>query len=262
MEDKNARTMVRSEFSDDGPLPPGLLIQLKFLSGPKAGTEEKLYKRNTVMGRSEGDIHLNDNASSRKHASIIYDDGHFSITDLGSTNGTSLNGAGVFEAYLNHNDEITIGETVIRVEIQQLSKSASWAYQDTADAPGAGQESEDNETTNVQLDRKDPLGGALAPGMKIGLQVSEGLDNGLKLLCEKRGTLIGRGTADFALHDLDVSRKHACIEVMGPDRVIIKDLRSKNGTFLNGKWTTVGNLKHGDTIKIGKTIIKVFLQLK
>lgn len=257
------RTQFRTEYDDAGPLPPGLLIQLTFLAGPLQGKVEKLYKRNTYLGRSEGDIVLKDNAASKKHALIGFEGGRVFVRDLDSTNGTLLNGGRVWEAFVNSLDEITIGETVIKVEIKQVSASASWANLGMEETPTAG-EPASGEITVVPTDRDstDPLGKPLPKGVKGGLQVSSGLDAGLRHVIKKRGTVIGRVGADFELHDLSVSRKHASIEFMSEDRVILKDLRSGNGTFLNDRWTSVANLGNGDVIKVGNTVITFYLSVK
>jgi len=253
-------TIVRTEFDDDGPLPPGLLVELSFLTGPLQGKKEKLFKRSTSIGRKEGDIVLNDNAVSGKHALIGFDGGRIFVQDLGSTNGTMLNGGQVWEAFINSGDEITVGQTVMKVLIKQLAASASWADHGMEDAgPDASPASNEPTQEMEEWKSKDPLDNPLPHGVKIGLQVTMGLDSGLKHLVKKRGTTIGRAGADLEVHDLNVSRKHATIEVMSPDRIIVKDLRSTNGTFLNEKWITVGNLKNGDIIKIGNTQIKIFL---
>ncbi len=257
------KTIIRTDFDEGGPLPPGLLVQLTFLSGPLQGKVEKLYKRQTVLGRSSGDIVINDTAISKEHVMIGFEDGRLFVRDMNSTNGTLLNGGQVWEAFLNNNDEVTLGSTVIRVEIRQTAASASWADLGMVDsAPKQGVSSGGD--TNPMQDRagKNPLDGPAPPGAKAGLQVTVGLDAGLKFVLRKRGTIIGRGeNADVDLTDMNVSRNHASIEFMSPERVIIKDMRSMNGTFLNGRWISVSNLTHGDVIKVGNTEIKVFLQL-
>jgi signal transduction histidine kinase len=55
---------------------------------------------------------------------------------------------------------------------------------------------------------------------------------------------------DIVILDQSLSRHHAKIDV-GPDRVRITDLESRNGTFLNGKKVHEGVLTHGDLIKWG-----------
>ncbi|HSE39431.1 MAG TPA: ATP-binding protein [Acidobacteriota bacterium] len=55
---------------------------------------------------------------------------------------------------------------------------------------------------------------------------------------------------DIVILDQSLSRHHARIDV-GPNRVRIIDLQSRNGTWLNGKKVEEGVLTHGDSIKWG-----------
>jgi len=255
-----SETIVRTEFDDDGPLPPGLLAQLSFIAGPLQGKVMKLDKRTTTLGRNKGDVILNDNAASGEHAIIGFDGGRFFVRDLNSTNGTMLNGGQVWEGFLNSGDEITAGASVMRIDIKQSASSASWADLGMEDAPPDAMETSGDVTQPLpELAGKDPLSGPLPPGVKAGMQVVAGLDSGTKHIIKKRGTLIGRVDVDLELHDLTISRRHASIEFMSKDRIVVKDLRSKNGTFLNDKWVTIGNLGNGDVIKIGNTLIKIFI---
>jgi pSer/pThr/pTyr-binding forkhead associated (FHA) protein len=253
----NDRTMIRDEFSEDGPLPPGLELKLTFIAGPLQGKSFQVVSRKTTIGRSSGEIVLNDSAVSKEHALILFDGGHFLVRDLESTNGTYLNGGQVWESFLNKNDEITVGNSVIKVDIRQTASSASWADLGMDNEPAA-----DADITNAQAERegKDPLLQALFPDVKAAIQVVEGVDAGKSLIFKTRGIVIGRGKADLELNDMDVSRKHASIEFMTPERVILKDLRSMNGTFVNGRWTTVGNLANADVIKIGKTTLHFYVK--
>src|SRR6185295_8817556 len=65
-----------------------------------------------VIGRSEvADVVLDEPAASRLHARLIVADGEIRIADLGSRNGTRVNGAAVEGAVvLGRGDEIAIGE--------------------------------------------------------------------------------------------------------------------------------------------------------
>lgn len=254
-------TIVRSEFDDQGPLPPGILIELNFLTGPIAGQKYKLYKRKTLIGRREGDIVINDTSISGSHALFSFENGQLLVQDQNSTNGTKLNGGQVWEAVVSNEDEVTMGETVIRVKIQQKAASASWADMGMEDAIEDQVEDSDEDTQPLMgFDEGTPLERPLPEGVKCGIQVVAGDDAGKKLLFKKRGVTIGRKDADFTLSDINVSRKHASIEILSAERVIVKDLRSKNGTYVNDKWVTVNNLKHGDVIRVGSTEIKLFLQ--
>ncbi|MEX1045800.1 MAG: DUF3662 and FHA domain-containing protein [Actinomycetota bacterium] len=71
-----------------------------------------LTKPVTIIGRQDGlDIVLPDQATSRRHAEIRNDGGSFSVKDLGSTNGTTVNGEPITEQSIEDGDHITIGAT-------------------------------------------------------------------------------------------------------------------------------------------------------
>ncbi|MDR2587158.1 MAG: FHA domain-containing protein, partial [Coriobacteriales bacterium] len=68
-----------------------------------------------VLGRDEScEITINDANISRRHAQLKKDaTGRWKLTDLGSTNGTRLNGNPVTTALLRDGDQITLGITVL-----------------------------------------------------------------------------------------------------------------------------------------------------
>jgi hypothetical protein len=73
-----------------------------------------LVKEALTIGRlPDCDITLKDKAASRRHAQIRTVDGLSTLTDLGSTNGTRLNGQTVQSRQLEDGDRITIGATVL-----------------------------------------------------------------------------------------------------------------------------------------------------
>jgi hypothetical protein len=67
----------------------------------------------TIGRLSECDVVVNDSGASRRHAQIRTADGVSTITDLGSTNGTKVNGRDVQSAQLSNGDRITVGATQI-----------------------------------------------------------------------------------------------------------------------------------------------------
>ncbi len=73
----------------------------------------------------------------------------------------------------------------------------------------------------------------------------------------QREVVIGRAS-DLALVLVEdmVSRKHARIECSG-DAIVIEDLGSTNGTFVNGEKISRATLKEGDRILIGTSILKL-----
>ncbi len=68
----------------------------------------------TTIGRlPQCEVTLDDRGASRRHAQIRLKDGVATLTDLGSTNGTEVNGHAVQTATLDDGDRVTIGTTVL-----------------------------------------------------------------------------------------------------------------------------------------------------
>ena len=66
---------------------------------------------------------------------------------------------------------------------------------------------------------------------------------------------IGRETGNFVqLEDHEVSRRHAEIRRVG-DTLVLGDLKSSNGTFLNDRRVERAELSSGDRIRIGRTVL-------
>ena len=70
----------------------------------------------TIGRLADCDVVLKDKGASRKHAQLKLRDGTWTLTDLGSTNGTRLNGQTVQSRELVDGDKITIGTTVIEFQ--------------------------------------------------------------------------------------------------------------------------------------------------
>ena len=81
------------------------------LSGPARGARFLLDSDQIQIGRStENEIFLDDVTVSRKHALIKRSGEEFSVTDLGSLNGTYLNGVSTTSAKLEEGSELQIGK--------------------------------------------------------------------------------------------------------------------------------------------------------
>jgi hypothetical protein len=83
-----------------------------------AGDEVLQFRQSRVIvGRSkDADVHINDPNVSRKHAAIYWNNGRIMIDDLGSTNGTMVNGYPVTRTMLRPTDIVAIGESRLTVE--------------------------------------------------------------------------------------------------------------------------------------------------
>ena len=83
-----------------------------------AGTRHVLSKGRTVIGRgSDADITIADAGTSRRHVEILWDGERAMVRDLGSTNGTKLDGNRVRESALAPDQTISIGRTDILFRI-------------------------------------------------------------------------------------------------------------------------------------------------
>ncbi len=100
---------------EESPDPPFLEVE----SGKDQGKQFILNPGETSIGRSiDNDVILTDIAVSRRHLSVtLNDDGSLRLHDLGSGNGTQLNGRRVYDNPLTDGDRIELGETVLIVRI-------------------------------------------------------------------------------------------------------------------------------------------------
>lgn len=103
---------------DDEPtmMAPGRpAASLVIRQGPQAGMSFPMVGNQVILGREEGmDIVLQDPEASRRHTRISWQAGHFIVEDLGSTNGTFVNGVQITSPkILSPGDSIGIGQTAL-----------------------------------------------------------------------------------------------------------------------------------------------------
>jgi pSer/pThr/pTyr-binding forkhead associated (FHA) protein len=76
------------------------------------------------------------------------------------------------------------------------------------------------------------------------------LSFGPDIVLDRRSVMVGRHPeCDVLLNSLRVSRKH-CIVTCKGDSVVVRDLGSTNGTWINGRRVAWGRLRTGDEIAI------------
>ncbi|MEA3013015.1 MAG: hypothetical protein QOD42_1560 [Sphingomonadales bacterium] len=97
---------------------------LVFLRGELLAAPIPLERDEVTLGRAlEADVRVNDARASRMHARITVErdaatgEPRYRITDLGSTNGTLLNGEPVADDYLQDGDKLTVGEQLLRFDL-------------------------------------------------------------------------------------------------------------------------------------------------
>jgi ABC-2 type transport system ATP-binding protein len=220
-------------------MPPTLAI----VEGSDAGREFPLTGP-TLVGRDPGaDVVVADSEVSTRHASFVPVDGGVAVEDLGSTNGTYVNGQRVSGSQqLQAGDRVRVGATVL--ELRGLAPTAPPAPAQAAVAPGAQQV-----TRAKQIPQPPVL--VFVAGQYAGTEMPVG-----------EQLVIGRdpGVANVVLdQDADISRRHASFWPAGLG-LIVQDLGSTNGTIVNGhRLHQAVTLSTGDQVQVGETVIDVRL---
>ncbi|MGA4841584.1 FHA domain-containing protein [Streptomyces sp. G45] len=107
--------------TEPGPEPADAAAQLHVIAGPDAGGVHLLHGGQVRVGRSaQADVPLDDPDVSRLHCAVTLDpDGRVTVTDLGSTNGTTVDGRPVRDrpVRLPSGSLLRIGESVLRLTV-------------------------------------------------------------------------------------------------------------------------------------------------
>jgi len=236
---------------------------LKIVSGSKEGMNVVLPDQHPlVIGRRQGDLIIEDPMASGKHLQIRRDGSSWLLTDLGSTNGTMVDGRLVRETSLMPGSEIVIGSTRMVIFVSQ----------DEIVSTENNQRAHSNQLEiawllDEELVEVDELSGSgadvigqdlrLPPGMNAALEVVTGQDNGRVYRFTRGNVTIGRRIGEVPLTDVEVSRRHAVIEVFGKEMIFLRDLGSTNGTYHNGRKVSIARVSQGDTVGIGKSVLKL-----
>jgi pSer/pThr/pTyr-binding forkhead associated (FHA) protein len=189
------------------------------------------------------------------------------MQDLGSTNGTLVNGKLAREVKLEPGAEITIGSTRLVLFVGEESPNTestdsgvaeshlhiAWLLDEELVEVRGGADSTRSDADVIGQDLRMP------PNVKAVLEVISGQDVG-KLYRFVRGNVsIGRRFGEVPLSDAEVSKRHAVLELFGREMIFLRDLGSTNGTYHNGRRITSAKLGNGDTIGCGKTVMRLQL---
>jgi pSer/pThr/pTyr-binding forkhead associated (FHA) protein len=244
---------------------------LKIVSGVRQGLNVPLPPRDPlIVGRKDGDLLLDDPLVSGKHCQIVARHGDYVLQDLGSTNGTMVDGRLVREVVLKPGNEIQVGST--RLILFTGASEGTLVDAEDAAAPSSSPTNQleiawllDEELVELAGSSErtrttaDVIGQdlRLPPGLNAVLEVVAGQDTGKVFRFTRGNVNIGRRAGEVPLSDGEVSRRHSVIEVFGREMIFLRDLGSTNGTYHNGRRLAVGRLRSGDTIGVGKTVLKL-----
>ncbi|MFC2173495.1 FHA domain-containing protein, partial [Acidobacteriota bacterium] len=91
------------------------------------------------------------------------------------------------------------------------------------------------------------------------LYILSGPMQGKEIELSKKANVLGRRGCDIEISDAEISSKHCLLEV-GDAVCTLRDLQSRNGTFVEGKRVQEIRLAPGGTFKIGQTHIRILLE--
>jgi pSer/pThr/pTyr-binding forkhead associated (FHA) protein len=185
-------------------------IQLPMLVD-QSGREHPVRPGTNLIGR-EGDVMLSDARASRRHAQITSTDGVLVIEDLGSTNGTKVNGTPLNagdKKTLAGGDKLSFGG----IELQLALPGAKGG--NTTQVFGS------NKTAAISAAPQKEV----APAVLVGEGKEFPLKAGINVFGRKAEN-------DVQIPDPYISGKHGQIEVTDQG-VFITDTGSSNGTMLN-----------------------------
>ena len=239
---------------------------LKILTGPRQGLNVPLSAASILLiGRKKGELILNDPLVSSAHAKIFPTQDGWFIEDLGSTNGTTVDGQLIRNSQIRPGAEITIGNSRMILFVGLAGQ------RDEQEPPANAQQQLDIAwllpEEQVELDARPDrtrdgsdiidLDLRLPPSMRAELEVVAGQDLGNVYKFENGNMIIGRRTGAVPLSDGEVSKYHAVIEIFGRNMIFLRDRESTNGTFHNGRRILSAKLQNGDTIGLGRSVLRL-----
>lgn len=241
-------------------IPANTGLYLQFLEGQEKGRRVPLLFTKTILGRKHGDILVRDERVSSSHIAIEYKSGRLRIVDLGSSNGTFIHDHKVTHANLELEQEVQIGQTIFCIKknpaiFSQLESTGAQRVSSSGGLSGILDEDFIHaDTAQTHLSVK--VARAARPDERfIRMQISSGPNQGKRFKIKKTQVSFGRVKCDIMLDDADVSRKHCLMEIEEGGQVILRDLASSNGTYVNQVRVSNCVLQPGDQIQLGKTII-------
>lgn len=112
-------------LSELAPLPPNKRYSLAVILGANAGQIFPVIRPRVVLGRGVNcDIQLQDSEISRRHAMLEVKGDSATVSDLGSTNGTFVDGVRVRSKSIEAHQEFALGTTTLMFIVTEMNDGA------------------------------------------------------------------------------------------------------------------------------------------
>ncbi|MGH7897275.1 MAG: FHA domain-containing protein, partial [Candidatus Binatia bacterium] len=250
-------------------------IKITILEGSRPGEATMFEGDRLTIGRAAScDLVLEDQSISRTHAAIEREGEAFVLVDLGSNNGTFVEGqkARITRHRLKNGDQITLGKSRLQVEVPEVAAPAPKADLEatmvgrrpiptpTPPKPAPDTPAEKAAAGKATAETKSPAPGIVAQqpsDLPIVLTVVAGADRGQVYMPNTDHAIIGRlSTSDIPLNDPAVSRVHASIK-RERGGYWLYDENSRFGTEVGGVKILHRELRSGELIRVGETELRV-----
>jgi putative ABC transport system ATP-binding protein len=232
-------------------------LRIRFLEGPRKGELLELPMPETAIyiGRNvECAVRIDATDVSRRHTQLFVNDtGDLMAKDLGSLNGTALNGQPLspeIPTKLRIGDRLQVGYTTLMIDGATGRLNPSPVPQEvptTALNTAIHQPPTQIQATVIQQPAANPV--------DEDSYVYIILRSGQRYLFKGDEAIVGRGpTSDIIIENNSISRNHARLQ-RTPGGVYVSDLGSTNKTFVNEISADVPTLlKHGDVLRFGDVV--------
>ncbi len=203
-------------------------VKVMVVSGSQAGSLLPLRKEAVTLGRAQNSsLVFSDEQVSAHHAAILPLPVGFVLQDNGSSNGTKINGERTERQILGDGDQIKIGNNELRFLIDDVGVDPIELLDDADEVEG-------------------------------NLVFVSGPHEGTAVPIGKKQTVFGRRSdCTSVLEDFEVSGTHFAVT---PENGVfqVTDLKSTNGTYLNGKKISgTVTLHPGDVLAFGQSVLEV-----
>ncbi len=169
-----------------------------------------------VVGRDKScDVVIHGESLSRRHARLVLRGSEWFVEDLGSKNGTRINGQ-------------TVGSMLPFTTEDQLQFG---------------------EVKAVLVQRKDPPSVTVKPAYMVMQNTKE---RGVIYELKGPSITVGRGRGnDIRIDEPSISREHAVLRATPDQEWALEDLESANGSFVNGVLSSRALLRGGEQVRFG-----------
>ena len=202
-------------------------------------TDESLIDQLTIGRHETNQLKLTEGGVSRFHARVWVESGQAWIEDVGSSNGTFVDGQQVLKPLrLSGGERVALGDYALTYKPDE----AALARRDTPGDQAVIEGLASPHQSGLDFHSSAVLKGLSGPWAGQAFSVSAGLK-------------VGRGDqAQLRLEHPSISREHAQLDGEN-ESVSVKDLGSANGTRVNGEAVQgIFTLKEGDIVQFGQVL--------